>query len=192
VGGRGHGRQNIGPNTSENNAKLRIAGRPLASGFLVASPRADASLTGLMQRASSRATGFAVRAHKTAAASAAAIVAAWTDGRRRAHWLSGVKLRVRSAGPRSIRLVCEDDGTEITVRIAAKSRGRCAITVDHTNLASAQMVTERRHCWKEMLRNLAQFLERRAGVILRPRTPPAAARSRASPSARPTRGAGRR
>jgi uncharacterized protein YndB with AHSA1/START domain len=104
--------------------------------------------------------GFAVSASKTIAAAAADAFAAWTDARRRARWLSGVKITVRTAtAPKSIRLICDDDGTEIEVRIAAKGRARCAIAVDHTKLANAQMVAERRHCWKEMLGALKHYLE---------------------------------
>jgi uncharacterized protein YndB with AHSA1/START domain len=104
--------------------------------------------------------GLAVRAHKTIAAPAAAAFAAWTDSRRRAHWLAGVTLTIRKAtAPDSIRLTCEDDATEIEVRIAAKGRTHCAVAVHHTQLANAQMVAERRHCWKEMLGALKHYLE---------------------------------
>jgi uncharacterized protein YndB with AHSA1/START domain len=107
--------------------------------------------------------GFAVNAGKTIAAAAPAVFAAWTDPRRRARWLAGVNLTVRKTiAPRSIRLTCDDDDSEIEVRITAKGRAKCAVTVDHTKLASAQLVAERRHCWKEMLRGLQQYLERLA------------------------------
>ena len=78
----------------------------------------------------------------------------------RAGW-SASRFTVRTAtAPKSIRLVCEDDATEIEVRIVAKGRAHCTITVDHTKLANAQMVAERRHCWKEMLAGLQHYLER--------------------------------
>jgi len=60
-----------------------------------------------------RTSGFAVSASKTIAVPAAAAFAAWADARRRAHWLAGVKLIIRTAtAPRSVRLTC-DDGTNI-------------------------------------------------------------------------------
>ena len=109
-----------------------------------------------------RAGGFAVSASKTIAASAAATFAAWTDARRRARWLSGVKLTIRhAAAPKSVRLAC-DDGSNIEVVITAKGRGRCVVAVDHTKLADAKQVAERRHCWKEMLAGLKHYLERPA------------------------------
>jgi hypothetical protein len=93
--------------------------------------------------------GFAVSAGKTIAAAAPAVFAAWTDSRRRTRWLAGVNLTVRHAtAPRSIRLSCDDDDSEIEVRITARGRAKCAVTVDHTRLANAQIVAERRHCWK--------------------------------------------
>jgi uncharacterized protein YndB with AHSA1/START domain len=107
--------------------------------------------------------GFAVSAGKTIAAAAPAVFAAWTDSRRRARWLAGVNLTVRkTTAPRAIRFTCDDDDSEIEVRITAKGQAKCAVTVDHTKLASAQLVAERRHCWKEMLRGLQQYLERPA------------------------------
>ena len=110
-----------------------------------------------------RAADFAVSASKTINASAAETFAAWTDSRRRAHWLVGVKLTIRqAAAPKSVHLTCEDDDTNISVTITPKGRSRCVVAVDHTRLASAQLVAERRHCWKEMLRNLTHHLEERA------------------------------
>jgi uncharacterized protein YndB with AHSA1/START domain len=110
----------------------------------------------------SETTGFAVRARKTIAASPASTFAAWTDSRRRACWLVGVKLTIRArTAPEFVRLTCNDDDTDIAVTIAAKGRVKSAVVVDHTRLASAQTVAERRHCWKEMLRNLKRYLEQK-------------------------------
>jgi uncharacterized protein YndB with AHSA1/START domain len=110
-----------------------------------------------------RAGGFAISASKTIAASAPDIFAAWSSPRRRARWLSGVKLLLRAAiAPKSLHLTCTDDGTSIEVVITARGRGRCIVAVDHTRLADAKMVAERRHCWKEMLAALKHYLERPA------------------------------
>ena len=113
--------------------------------------------------ANQRSGGFAVSASKTIAAAAPAAFAAWTEPRRRTRWLAGVNLTVRRiTAPGALRFTCDDDDSEIEVRITPKGRAKCAITVDHTKLASAQLVAERRHCWKEMLRGLQQYLERLA------------------------------
>jgi uncharacterized protein YndB with AHSA1/START domain len=113
--------------------------------------------------ASQRSSGFAVSARKTIAAPAAAVFTAWTDARRRARWLAGVNITVRKAtASGSLRLTCDDDGSEIEVRITAKGRAKCTVTVDHTRLANAQTVAERRHCWKEMLAGLQHYLKRPA------------------------------
>jgi len=107
--------------------------------------------------------GFAVRARKTIAAPATAVRAAWIGARHRAHWLVGVELKVRrTAAPGILSLTCVDDGSEIAVTITPKGRAASAVVVDHTKLASAQLVAERRHCWKEMLRALKNYLERPA------------------------------
>jgi len=109
-------------------------------------------------------TAFSVSANKTVAASRARTFAAWTDPRRRAHWLVGVRLVVRARkAPTSARLTCVDDDTDITVKITSKGRTLTVVAVSHTRLASAQLVAERRHCWKEMLRNLKRYLESQGG-----------------------------
>lgn len=103
---------------------------------------------------------FSVRARKTIAATAAATFRAWTDARRRARWLAGVQLTLRQAeAPKAVRLTCDEDRSDIAVRITARGRAQCAVVVDHTKLASAQLVAERRHCWKEMLAALKHYLE---------------------------------
>jgi uncharacterized protein YndB with AHSA1/START domain len=109
------------------------------------------------------AAGFGVSARKTIAASPARTFAAWTETRRRAHWLIGVKLTIRERkAPKFVRLTCDDDGTDIGVTITAKGRDHCVVAVKHTRLASAQLVIERRHCWREMLRHLKHYLEGQA------------------------------
>ncbi len=103
---------------------------------------------------------FAVSAGKTIAAAAPTIFAAWTDAKRRARWLAGVQITIRrTIAPSSVWLTCDDDQSEIEVQITPKGRGKCAVAVDHTRLASAEIVAERRHCWKEMLRALKHYVE---------------------------------
>ena len=135
----------------------------MKSSLSLSQPRAASSGTNRSRREVSRpGGGFAVSASKVMAASAAGVFAAWSDPRRRARWLAGVKLAVRRAtAPKSLHLAC-DDGYLIQVQITAKGRGHCRVAVDHTGLADARQVAERRHCWKEMLRGLQQYLERRA------------------------------
>jgi hypothetical protein len=125
------------------------------------SRRPTAALSSSTRKPSAR--GFAVGATKTIAASAPAIFAAWADPRRRDRWLAGVQITLHATTrPSSLRLTCDDDASEIAVRITARGRGRCAIAVDHTRLANAQIVAERRHCWKEMLAALKHYVERTA------------------------------
>lgn len=132
------------------------------SSSMTASASTQARLPSSNDAVRQSADGFAVSASKTVAAPAAEVFAAWTDARRRARWMVGVKLIVRKVtAPKMVRLTCED-GSNIEVRITAKGRSRCAVAVDHTKLADAQQVAERRHCWREMLGALKHYLERRA------------------------------
>jgi hypothetical protein len=106
---------------------------------------------------------FAVRGRKTIAAPATAVFNAWADARQRACWLRGVKLTVRQTTvPGSLQLTCRDDRSDIAVSITARGRANCAVVVNHTKLASALLVAERGHCWKEMLRALKHYVEPRA------------------------------
>lgn len=108
-----------------------------------------------------RSGGFSVRARRTVAASTKEVYAAWADHRRRMQWFTGVPITLRRAvAPRTLRMTCGDDNTDIDVRIAGQGRGRCLVTVLHTRLASRQIVAERRHCWKEMLAALKHYVER--------------------------------
>ena len=106
---------------------------------------------------------FSVRARKTIAASAAEVFSAWADSRRREHWLIGVTLSIReSRAPAFVRLICEDDNSDIAVSITSRGAAVSALVVDHTHLADAEIAAERRHCWKEMLQQLKGYLERPA------------------------------
>jgi hypothetical protein len=106
---------------------------------------------------------FSVHARRTLAASAADTFAAWTNPWRRSRWFTGVPLRLRTAtSNRTLRLACGDDDSDIEVRITPKGRTRCVVQVDHIHLATPQLRAERRHCWKEMLACLKQYLERSA------------------------------
>jgi len=116
-----------------------------------------------MKRPTAPKPGLAIRAGKIIAAPVPAVFAAWADPRRRSRWLAGVHLTVRAAKPPgTLQLTCDDDGTDIDVCLVPRGRTQCAVAVHHTRLADAQMVAERRHCWKEMLRGLQQYLERHA------------------------------
>lgn len=112
---------------------------------------------------SSRAGDLSVTARRTIAAPATATFAAWADPRRRARWFIGVPLILRrTTAGRTLLLTCGDDHSDIDVHIAPRGRGRCVVTVNHRHLATAQLVAERRHCWKEMLAALKHYLERPA------------------------------
>ncbi len=109
------------------------------------------------------ARAFSVRARKTFAASAPEVFRAWTESRRRQHWLIGVSLSIReSKAPGFVRLTCDEDNSDIAVSIAPRGDAASALVIDHTNLADAQIAAERRHCWKEMLQQLKNYLERAA------------------------------
>jgi hypothetical protein len=106
-----------------------------------------------------RARFFAVRASRTIAAPAAAVFVAWTDARRRARWLSGVKPVVRLAvAPRFVRLTCEQ-GTQVEVTITARGSSRCTLRIEHTRLPTAEEAAQRKICWAQLLGVLQASLE---------------------------------
>jgi hypothetical protein len=111
------------------------------------------------RRVNQRAHGFAVSASKTVAAPAAAVFAAWKQPRRRARWMSGVKLTIRKAIPSRLLLITCEHGTNLEVRITAKGAAKSVISVDHTKLPSAEEAAVRKVCWAQMLAALKKYLE---------------------------------
>jgi hypothetical protein len=87
-----------------------------------------------------------------------ALFAAFSDAKKRAKWLPGLKLKVRTQQPdRSMRLAM-DDGTIVELGFTAKSESKSAVAVQHTKLPSKERADELKAFWGARLDALGELL----------------------------------
>ncbi|HEX3234973.1 MAG TPA: hypothetical protein VHR41_12295 [Gemmatimonadales bacterium] len=105
-----------------------------------------------------RSDGYEITRSKVVPASLVTLYRAWTDGRQRARWLSGVAFRVSTTTRgKSLRMVWED-GSRVDAGFASKGPGRSRVSVRHRKLASAADATRAKRYWTERLAVLADVL----------------------------------
>lgn len=118
-------------------------------------------IRGLRAIGQRRGGGFEASKSRTFAVAAITLFAAFADARRRARWLPGVKLTVRTATPpRSIRMSWPD-GTAVQAWFTAKGAGKCAVAIQHTKLADRDAVERAKAFWSERLEALSSVVERK-------------------------------
>jgi hypothetical protein len=111
-----------------------------------------------LRRRHQKSDGFEITRSKVVAASLVTLYRAWTDGRQRARWLSGVRFRVSTATRgKSLRIVWED-GTRVDVGFASKGPGKSHVSVQHRKLPTAAEATRAKRYWTERLAVLADVL----------------------------------
>jgi hypothetical protein len=115
-------------------------------------------IRGLRDIGQRRGGGYEVNKSRTFAVPVAALYAAFADARRRARWLSGVKLAVRKATRnKSVRIAWED-GTSVDVWLIAKGAGKSTAQVAHRKLADKAAAARTRAFWAERLDALGEQL----------------------------------
>ncbi|HYI09558.1 MAG TPA: hypothetical protein VEK57_10890 [Thermoanaerobaculia bacterium] len=88
----------------------------------------------------------------------ATLYAAFADAKKRAKWLPGTKLTVRSSTKdKTVRAVL-DDGTAVQFYFTPKGESKTGVAVQHTKLASKVAVDERKMFWSERLEALSDML----------------------------------
>ena len=117
-------------------------------------------IRGLRARGQQRGGEWTVTKSKTIAAPLAQLYAAFSNARRRARWLPGVKLTIRSAtSNRSMRLRLED-GSPIDVGFFAKGEAKSQVALEHRKLATKADADRVRAFWSERLESLAAMMKR--------------------------------
>ncbi len=96
---------------------------------------------------------------RTIAAPAAVLFDAIANTRKRAKWMGGVKLTVRSSSQKSIRAVL-DDGTAVQFYIDPKGEAKSTVTVQHVKLAEKAGADRMKLFWGEKLNALAEVVAR--------------------------------
>jgi hypothetical protein len=102
--------------------------------------------------------GFAVSASRTFAVPLADLFAAWQDGPRQ-RWLPEAVV-VRKATPTKTMRIGWPGGKQIVaVGFYDKGGGKSQVTIQHSKLADANEVAEKRALWKAALDKLGETLE---------------------------------
>lgn len=115
-------------------------------------------IRGLRARGQRRGGEFRAQKSRTFAVSVDALYRAFRDARRRARWLPGVALTVRTATPRRSMRITWNDGTDVLVGFAARGAGKSQVQVEHGKLRDATDATRRRAFWTERLEALSKLL----------------------------------
>jgi hypothetical protein len=102
------------------------------------------------------ADGYPVDASKTVAIAVDELNSAFLDETKRARWLPGSPLRLRTATPaRSARFDWEDGSFRVNVEFSSKGDSRSAVSVQHERLADADEAERMKGFWRERLAALA-------------------------------------
>ena len=102
---------------------------------------------------------FEVSASKTVAAPAELVYRAFVDGRRRARWLPGAELSLRTKHPnRAARFDWGDGSTRVSVLIADKGPAKSTVAVSHGHIPNAGEAARTKGEWKKRLADLSSYL----------------------------------
>lgn len=108
-----------------------------------------------------KADGFAASVSKTFNVSVDQLFSAWTDAVTRAAWLAEQGIEVtRSKANKSLRMLWSDGRTRVDVSFTPKGEDRTQVSVQHTQLESAEDVAKSRNNWKEAFARLQETLSK--------------------------------
>jgi uncharacterized protein YndB with AHSA1/START domain len=115
-------------------------------------------IRGLRDIGQRRGGGYEANKSRTFPVPVAALYAAFADARRRARWLSGVKMAVRKATRnKSVRITWED-GTSVEVWLIAKGAAKSTAQVSHRRLPDKAAAARAKAYWNERLDALGEML----------------------------------
>ena len=117
-------------------------------------------IRGLRARGQQRSGEWTVTKSKTIAAPLAKLYAAFSDARRRARWLPGVTLTIRSATPNSSMRLRLEDGSPIAIGFFAKGESKSQVAIEHRKLATKADAGRVRAFWNERLESLAAMMKK--------------------------------
>lgn len=103
--------------------------------------------------------GYQVSVSKTLPVPIDILYKAWSDEQQRARWLPQGKLKVRRATPlKSMRITWEDGQTSVDANFTNKTETKSQITVQHSNLLTAEDAERMKTYWQDALERLEEFL----------------------------------
>jgi len=116
-------------------------------------------IRGLRAHGQRRSGEWSVNKSKTVAAPLATLYAAFSNARRRARWLHGVKLTVRGATPNKSMRIRWEDGTPIDVGFYARGETKSQVALAHGKLRTKEDADRLRAFWSERLEALAAMMK---------------------------------
>lgn len=134
---------------------------------------------GLRERGQMRAGHYTVSKSKTYATALSTLYRSVKEPGRRAKWMPGTKLTLRSATEGKVVRFMWSDGSSVELRFTVKGPGKVSVAVEHARIASKDEAERLRAWWGERLEALA------AAIPARTRSP--ARRAVAPPVKRATR-----
>lgn len=115
-------------------------------------------IRGLREIGQRRGGSFDANKSKTFGVPVATLYRAFSDKRRRARWLPGVDLTIRTSRvDRSMRITWPD-GTPVQAYFTAKGPSKSQVAIQHGGLPDKERVAARKEYWAERLSALAAIL----------------------------------
>jgi hypothetical protein len=115
-------------------------------------------IRGLRERGQQRTGEWTITKSKTVAAPMAKLFAAFSDARKRAKWLAGAKLTIKTARVgKSIRARWED-GTAVDIGFSPRGQSKSQVAIEHRKFATKADADRMRAFWSERLDALAAML----------------------------------
>ncbi|HXH40889.1 MAG TPA: hypothetical protein VNN08_19845 [Thermoanaerobaculia bacterium] len=117
-------------------------------------------IRGLRAHGQQRSGDWSITKSKTVAVPLAELYAAFSNARRRARWLSGVKLTVRGATPNKSMRIRWEDGSPIDVGFFARGQSKSQVALAHRKLPTKAEADRLRAFWSERLEALAAMMKK--------------------------------
>jgi len=117
-------------------------------------------IRGLRGHGQQRSGDWSVNKSKTVAAPLAELYAAFSNARRRARWLPGVKLTIRGARPNQTMRIRWEDGTPVDLGFYARGQSKSQVTLAHRKLPTKADADRVRAFWTERLEALAAMMKK--------------------------------
>jgi uncharacterized protein YndB with AHSA1/START domain len=114
-------------------------------------------IKGLREKGQRRGGAYETSKSRTFPVAVTSLYEAFTKPRMRAKWLPGVKLTVRKATPRSIRITWED-ATSVEVWLTAKAPDKGVLQIQHSKLPDRAAASRMKEYWSERLDDLQRVL----------------------------------
>jgi len=114
---------------------------------------------GLRAHGQRRSGDWSVNKSKTVAVPLATLYTAFSNARRRARWLPGVKLTIRTATANKSMRIRWEDGTPIDVGFYPRGETKSQVTLDHQKLRTKEEADRLRLFWSERFEVLAAMMK---------------------------------